>query len=130
MFKEIMLLLGCICFISTLNGVEIRNGSFEEGLTGWKAKKGIVAIDKNESAFGNASLRITFEKPTWNRVFQSFKCKPDTVYQLEYYVKCENVVTQADVRFGGAASWIFLKKNTPLRGGRGSWKLDTAPGGW
>ncbi|MBR7121435.1 MAG: hypothetical protein IKC94_04255, partial [Lentisphaeria bacterium] len=64
------------------------------------------------------------------RVFQSFTVKPSTTYKLEYYVKCENIVPQPDARFAGAASWISMKKNTPLRGKQGPWKLDTAPGGW
>ena len=130
MFGRIILLMVCSFFIGSLFAAEIRNGSFEDGLTGWSVKKGLVSVDKSVSAFGDASLRISFEKPAWNRIFQSFAVKPDTVYTLEYYVKCENVVPQAGARFAGAASWISLKKNTPLRGSRGPWKLDSAPGSW
>ena len=130
MFKQIMLMLGCSCFIGSIYAVEIRNGSFENGLTGWSVKKGLVSVDNSVSAVGKASLRISFEKPTWNRIFQKIAVKPDTVYKLEYQVKCENVVPQAGARIAGAASWIFLKKNTPLRGSQGPWKLDAAPGKW
>ena len=129
MFKKIMILLSCGCFAGMLNAAEILNGSFENGFENWQVK-GSALIDTTEGAFGKSSLKITLEKAVWQRVFQSFTVKPSTTYKLEYYVKCENIVPQPDARFAGAASWISMKKNTPLRGKQGPWKLDTAPGGW
>ena len=129
MLKKIMLFLVCGCFAATVYPAEILNGSFENGFENWQVK-GSASIDTTESAFGKSSLKITLEKAVWQRVFQSFSVKPSTTYKLEYYVKCENVVPLADAKFAGAASWISMKKNTPLRGRQGPWKLDTAPGGW
>lgn len=129
MLKKIMLFLVCGCFAATVYPAEILNGSFENGFKNWQVK-GSASIDTTESAFGKSSLKITLEKAVWQRVFQSFSVKPSTTYKLEYYVKCENVVPLADAKFAGAASWISMKKNTPLRGRQGAWKLDTAPGGW
>lgn len=130
MFSRIVVLLICGLTAGVLSGTEIRNGGFESGTDGWTLKGRGMSVDTTESAFGKASLRISLEKSAWLRLFQSFKVEPSTVYQLEYFVKCENIVPDKNARFAGAASWISMKKNTPLRGSRGPWKLDTAPGGW
>ena len=130
MFRKIMTVLGCVCLFGALNGADIRNGGFEEGMDGWTGKGPGVSVDAKESAVGKSSLRISLEKPAWQRVFQSFAVKPSATYQLEYYVNCENVVPEKNAKFAGAASWISMKKNTPLRGSGGPWKLDTAAGGW
>lgn len=130
MFSKLAVLLTCTLIAISLHGTEIRNGGFESGTDGWTLKGAGMSIDTTESAFGKSSMRITLKKSAWLRLFQSFKVKASTVYQLEYFVKCENVVPDKNAKFAGAASWISMKKNTALRGSNGPWKLDSAPGGW
>ncbi len=118
-----------LMMLGGLSSAEVKNGGFENGLENWTVK-GVGSVDRNVSAFGKASLCISLPKPTWQRVFQQIEVEPSTEYQLEYYVKCENVKPQENARYAGAASWISMKKYFPHQGSGGPWKLDTASGDW
>jgi hypothetical protein len=107
----------------------IKNGSFEDGLKHWQIK-GQGVLDKSNAAFGKNSYKITLNKPVWQRIFQNVSVQPLTEYVLEYYVKCENIVSKPNVKFYGAASQVLLKKYQPWKGSKGAWKLDNSNSSW
>ena len=125
----LLLMLGGLSAAEVKNGEMVRNGDFENGLENWTVK-GVGSVDRTVSSSGKASLCISLTKPTWQRVFQQIEVEPSTEYQVEYYVKCENVKPQEKARYAGAASWISMKKYLPHQGSGGPWKLDTADGDW
>ena len=90
----------------------IKNGSFEDGLKHWQIK-GQGVLDKSNAAFVKNSYKITLNKPVWQRIFQNVSLQPLTEYVLEYYVKCENIVSKPNVKFYGAASQVLLKNINP-----------------
>ncbi len=75
------------------------NPSFENGQEGWEFsswnKQGVVAIDKDETRDGEASLRI--HNPAGDDSFlrQTVAVKPQTRYRLSGVIKTDEVVTKS-----------------------------------
>ena len=70
----------------------LRNGSFEDGLSHWKIT-GKYSLDASDKTTGKQSLKIT--KGYFDEIWQFAEVKPDTEYELTYYLKC------TDLKCGG-----------------------------
>ena len=113
-----------------LQAAGLVNGDFENGLQSWTVKGAGASIDHQVFAVGKASLRITLDKPVWQRVFQEIEVEPNATYCVEYLVKYQDVVAQPGAKFGGGTSWVGLKKQFPQQGIGGGWKLNVGNQDW
>jgi|GEM_PF-1921513 len=105
------------------------NGDFEKGLDGWTLR-GPWKICMETSASGKNSGMIQVEKAQWNRLFQEIRLDPSAEYELEYYVKCRDVILQPGAKFGGASVGVMGLKRQTLYGSGGAWKLDAGTCDW
>ncbi len=107
----------------------LKNGSFTEGLDGWKVVGTKAVVDPGIKLSGNPVLKICVEKPGWNRVSQSFRLEPDAEYELTFYLKCDNVV-RTDKKFSGVFVGLSNGKNVLHYGIDGLWKYSSGTFDW
>ncbi|HMF57706.1 MAG TPA: hypothetical protein VK619_15290 [Pyrinomonadaceae bacterium] len=117
---------------------QFHNGGFESDIEasdanpfGWQIGEahGVqIAIDAGQPHAGGRSLRAVFNSPSllnFDNVHQLIIVEPSTAYQLEFYVRGENLKSLATpiVEVLDAASGAGLGASAPLPLGKSDWQL-------
>ena len=88
-FKKIFTFIFSGFAVFALSAQELlRNGSFEDGLSHWKIA-GEYSLDSGDKTTGKQSLKIT--KGYFDQIWQFAEVKPNTEYELTYYLKCTDL---------------------------------------
>ena len=100
----------------------LRNGSFEDGLSHWKIA-GKYSLDTSDKTTGKQSLKIT--KGYFDQIWQFAEVKPNTEYELTYYLKCTDLKCGEKKGAFGVAVSIAGDKDRKVYGRNGVWKFDS-----
>ncbi len=107
----------------------LANGDFEKELEGWTVR-GPGKLCSEIKASGKASVMFQLEKAQWHRMYQTVRLEPSAEYELEYYVKCRDVVPLENAKYGGVSVGVMGSKQQILYGSGGAWKLDAGTCDW
>ena len=105
----------------------LRNGSFEDGLSHWKIT-GKYSLDTSDKTAGKQSLKIT--KGYFDEIWQFAEVKPDTEYELTYYLKCTDLKCRGKKGVFGVSVSIAGDKKRKVYGRNGAWKFDNGTFDW
>ena len=105
----------------------LRNGSFEEGLSHWKIT-GKYSLDTSDKISGKQSLKIT--KGYFDEIWQFAEVKPNTEYELTYYLKCTDLKCRGKKGVFGVSVSIAGDKKRKVYGRNGTWKFDNGTFDW
>jgi hypothetical protein len=132
MMKLLHLLVGftLVIAISAMAQDLLKNGDFENGLSGWEIS-GKALFDTQNKISGTQALKIDKSAGKgFDEIYQFISLKPDTEYELSYYVKGQDITKTVEQANVYGVSCTLAAGNRRAYGCDGLWKYDNGTFDW